>query len=33
MLVPDDLSEDEREEVAEELTQRIRDRHYRGYEE
>lgn len=33
MLVPDDLSEEKREEVAAELSQRIRDRRDRNYEE
>ena len=33
MLVPDDTSEEKREEIAEELEQRIRDRRDRNYEE
>jgi AbrB family looped-hinge helix DNA binding protein len=33
MLVPDDTSEQKREEIAEELTRRLRDRRDRNYEE
>lgn len=33
MLVPDDLSEEERENVAEELQERVRDRRDRNYQE
>ncbi|WP_128905084.1 AbrB/MazE/SpoVT family DNA-binding domain-containing protein [Halorubrum amylolyticum] len=33
MLVPDDTSREEREAVAEELAQRVRDRRDRNYEE
>ncbi|EMA64304.1 AbrB/MazE/SpoVT family DNA-binding domain-containing protein [Halorubrum lipolyticum] len=33
MLVPDDASREEREAVAEELAQRVRDRRDRNYEE
>ena len=33
MLVPDDTSEEKREEIAEELKQRVRDRRERNYEE
>lgn len=33
MLVPDDTPEEKREEVAEELTRRLRDRRDRNYEE
>jgi len=33
MLVPDDTSEEKREEIAEELGQRVRDRRERNYEE
>lgn len=33
MLVPDDISEEKRAEVAEELTARVRDRRDRNYEE
>ena len=33
MLVDDDISEEKREEMAEELGQRIRDRRDRNYEE
>ena len=33
MLVPDDTSEEKREEMAEELEQRIRDRRDRNYED
>lgn len=33
MLVPDDLSDEEREEVATELQRRLRDRRDRNYEE
>ena len=33
MLVPEDTSEKKREEVAEELAQRVRDRRDRNYEE
>jgi AbrB family looped-hinge helix DNA binding protein len=33
MLVPDDISEEKREEVAEELTERVRDRRDRNYED
>lgn len=33
MLVPDDTSEQKREEVAEELEQRLRERRDRNYEE
>lgn len=33
LLVPNDTSEPKREEVAEELSQRIRDRRDRNYEE
>ena len=33
MLVPDDVSEEKRVEVAEELAQRVRDRRDRNYEE
>jgi bifunctional DNA-binding transcriptional regulator/antitoxin component of YhaV-PrlF toxin-antitoxin module len=32
MLVPDDVSDEKREEIAEELEQRIRDRRDRNYE-
>jgi AbrB family looped-hinge helix DNA binding protein len=33
MLVPDDVSEEKREEVAAELGQRVRERRNRNYEE
>jgi AbrB family looped-hinge helix DNA binding protein len=33
MLVPEDTSEKKREEIAEELEQRVRDRRDRNYEE
>lgn len=33
MLVPDDTPEEKREEIAEELEQRIRDRRDRNYED
>lgn len=33
MLIPDDTSEQKREEVAAELSQRVRDRRDRNYEE
>lgn len=33
MLVPDDISDEKREEVAQELGQRLRDRRDRNYEE
>lgn len=33
MLVPDDLPEDEREDVAEGLQERVRDRRNRNYQE
>lgn len=33
MLVPDDLSAEKREEVAEELQERVRDRRDKNYEE
>ena len=33
MLVPDDTSDKKREEIAEELGQRVRDRRDRNYEE
>ena len=33
MLVPDDTSEEKREEIAEELEQRVRERRDRNYEE
>lgn len=33
MLVPDDTSEAKREEIAEELEQRVRERRNRNYEE
>jgi AbrB family looped-hinge helix DNA binding protein len=33
MLVPDDISDETREEVAEELTERVRDRRDRNYED
>jgi AbrB family looped-hinge helix DNA binding protein len=33
MLVPDDTSQEEREAVAEELAQRVRERRDRNYEE
>ena len=32
MLVPDDIPDEKREEIAEELSQRIRDRRDRNYE-
>jgi AbrB family looped-hinge helix DNA binding protein len=33
MLVPDDTSDEKREEIAEELQQRVRERRDRNYEE
>ena len=33
MLIPDDTSDEKREEIAEELGQRVRDRRDRNYEE
>ena len=33
MLVPDDTSDEKREEIAEELGQRVRDRRNRNYED
>jgi len=33
MLIPDDTSDAKREEIAEELGQRVRDRRDRNYEE
>lgn len=33
MLVPDDTSDEKREEIAEELSQRVRDRRDRNYED
>lgn len=33
MLVPDDTSEEKREEIADELEQRLRDRRGRNYDE
>jgi AbrB family looped-hinge helix DNA binding protein len=33
MLVPDDTPDEKREEIAEELSQRVRDRRDRNYEE
>lgn len=33
MLVPDDISDEKRTEVAEELTERVRERRDRNYEE
>ncbi|WP_226010887.1 AbrB/MazE/SpoVT family DNA-binding domain-containing protein [Halomicrobium salinisoli] len=33
MLVPDDTSDQQREEIAEELEQRVRDRRDRNYED
>lgn len=33
LLVPDDTTEEKREEIADELTQRLRERRDRNYEE
>jgi len=33
MLIPDDTSDEKREEIAEELGQRVRDRRNRNYED